>query len=52
MSILTGTMTGPALAVFGAVALGLIYGLALWLVYTNTQDDPVLAGTRQPHRGG
>lgn len=34
----TGAMNAAALVMFSLVALGLVYALALWSVFTNTRE--------------
>ena len=37
VAVLTGVMNAAALVAFSLVALGLVYALALWSVFTNTK---------------
>lgn len=38
VSFLTGNFGAVTLVAFSLIALGLVYGLALWSVITNTRD--------------
>jgi hypothetical protein len=39
-SVLSGTFDAATAVIFGLVALGLIYALALWTVVMNTRETP------------
>ena len=38
-SLFTGYFNQATLVIFSFIALGLVYSLALWSVFTNGQDD-------------